>query len=100
MMWGYGAGYAGWLGWLIGTLLLALVVGIVVWLVVGRGRAAAGPPPAWPGQPPRPEPLDILRERFARGEITLEEFETAKHALGYPPGPPPPPAASGPPPAG
>ena len=26
-------------------------------------------------------PLDILKARFARGEITLEEFEKAKEAL-------------------
>jgi hypothetical protein len=39
------------------------------------------PPPA------RPEPLDILRERFARGDLTVDEFLTAKRALGYPDGP-------------
>ncbi len=98
MMWGYGMAY-GWVGWLVGTVLLALIVGLVVWLVVGRSHVPP-PPPAWPTQTPRPEPLDILRERFARGEITLEEFETAKRALGYPPGAPPPSSpVQGPPPA-
>ena len=100
MMWGYGAGY-GWFGWLMGTILLALIVGLVVWLVTARSHPPQGQAPMWPTQPPRPDPLDILRERFARGEITLEEFETAKRALGYPSGAPPQqPPAAGPPAAG
>jgi hypothetical protein len=39
---------------------------------------------------PRPEPLEILGERFARGDIILDESETAKRALGYPSSPTPP----------
>ncbi len=91
---GYGDHMAGvaWL-WGLGWLLL-IVIGIVlaVWAITtvvrgdrnGSSRSAGSPPPA-PGAPPRPEPLDILRERFARGEITQEEFETAKRVLGYGP---------------
>jgi uncharacterized membrane protein len=30
----------------------------------------------------RPTPNEILRERFARGEITAQEFEDAKKVLG------------------
>jgi uncharacterized membrane protein len=32
--------------------------------------------------PSRPTPNEILRERFARGEITAQEFEDAKKVLG------------------
>jgi hypothetical protein len=46
------------------------------------------------------EPLDILRERFARGDITLDEFETAKRALGYPSSLTPPPLGPSTPPLG
>ena len=57
-----------------------------------------GVQPAPPPMPPaRPEPLDILRERFARGDITLDDFETAKRALGYPSSPTPPPGPGLPP---
>lgn len=83
---------AAWL-WGLGWLLL-VVIGIVlaVWAITtvvrgdrhGSAGSAGSPPPA-PGAPPRPEPLDILRERFARGEITQEEFETARRVLGYGP---------------
>jgi uncharacterized membrane protein len=83
-----------------------LLVLLVVFMV--RYLARMNPPTnaPWPGSqvtpppvpPARSEPLDILRERFARGDITLDEFETAKRALGYPSSPAPP-AGPGTPPA-
>lgn len=30
----------------------------------------------------RPQPLDLFRKRFARGEIRTEQFEEAKRTLG------------------
>ena len=61
--------------WLI--LFLALVVGVVVLLVRGlSGSSGTGGPPA------AKTPLDILRERFARGEIDKEEFEERRRVLG------------------
>jgi hypothetical protein len=68
-----------------------------------ESTTSASLPTPWsaPLAPPppnaRPEPLDILRERFARGDITLDEFETAKRALGYPSSPPLPPGPGTPP---
>jgi uncharacterized membrane protein len=98
----------GWYGWDMGgggwvfPLLVLVLVGVVVYFIsreVALHRVTHQPPapPPSPGPcvapaPPRPEPLDILRERFARGDITLDEFETAKRALGYPSSQPPPPA--------
>jgi putative membrane protein len=52
-----------------GLVIAGLVLG-VRWLA-GQGRGA-----------PRDEALEILRQRYARGEITKEEFETRKRDLG------------------
>ena len=90
--------------WLLGVVLFLVLIVVLVVLAV-RYLIRTSPPThgSWPAQQagpppmsqPRPEPLDILRERFARGEITLEEFETAKRALGYPSSPTPPPPGPG-----
>jgi uncharacterized membrane protein len=95
--------------WLLGVVLFLVLIVVLVVLAV-RYLMRMNPPiqGPWPGQqaapppvpPARPEPLEILRERFARGEITLDEFETAKRALGYPSIPPSPPLGPGTPPTG
>ena len=75
----YGTGWGGGGFWmLIGLLLLVALVILVVWAVMHlsrTGRAAMH-------DPSRPTPNNILRERFARGEITAQEFEDAKKVLG------------------
>ena len=67
--------------WMIGGLLflIALIV-LVVWVVntlMKNDRGSRGSST----DPSRPTPTDVLRERFARGEITEEQFEQAKKAL-------------------
>jgi putative membrane protein len=54
---------------------------LVVWLVV-RGLIALERPRA--DGPRRPSPEEILRERFARGEIDREEFERSTALLRAP----------------
>ena len=103
MMYGWHGGGGGWLG----SILVLVLVGVIVYFIarevtLRRMGDRPGTTPS-PGShhvapPLRVEPLDILRERFARGEITVEEFETAKRALGYASGPVPPPAGPGAPP--
>jgi len=78
-MMGYGAdgGVFGWI-WMIGGLLVMIgVVVLIVWAISAMSRGGAS------REPERPRPLDILRERYARGEITQQEFEQAKKTLGY-----------------
>lgn len=104
---GLGMGAFGLL-WLVSAVLsVGLIVVLIILAVRYLNRMQPPTQGPWPGpqttpppaSPARPEPLEILRERFARGEITLDEFETAKRALGYPSAPPPPPGP-GTPPAG
>lgn len=75
-MMGWGGGWSGMIfGPLMMILVLALPVAAVVLLIrwLGGSRGSASP-----GQ----TPLDILRERYARGEIDKEEFEERRRTLG------------------
>jgi putative membrane protein len=65
---------------MIGGLLLMIgVIVLVVWAVMTITRSADRGTMQGPS---RPTPNDILRERFARGEISEQEFEQAKKVLG------------------
>lgn len=45
---------------------------------IRRARTGVSPPPS----PPVPEdPLDVIKMRFARGEITMQEYEEMKRSL-------------------
>jgi len=80
MMWG-----GGWFGMFFGLvsmfLLLVAVIGgfalVARWLGSPRHD---GHPPQHP--PSGRAPLDILKERYARGEIDKEEFEERRRVLG------------------
>lgn len=77
MMGGWGPmmgwGGFGWLGMLFGGVFWLAFLGLIVWGVM---RLTA----------PRPDrteetALEILKRRYARGEITRAEFEEARQAL-------------------
>ena len=78
MGYGWGEGLGGWLWMLGGLVLLIGIVVLVAWAMRGFNQPADGRSDT----SPRPDPTDILRERFARGEITEAEFEQAKRVLG------------------
>jgi putative membrane protein len=77
MGWGYGMGWLGTV--LMAAFWIAVIIGIVLlirWLVVSTGastRKAATDD----------SPLEILRRRYAQGEINREEFQEKKKDLGY-----------------
>ena len=75
MMWGNGWGW-----WVFGTLMMLAFWGGLVALVVfgirGWNRPREGSQPSG-----TPDAKAILEERFARGEISKEEFEERKQVL-------------------
>lgn len=66
----------GGLGWLI---IIGLAIFFIVFLV-RRGQAPNTPS----GIHDRETPLDVLKKRYARGEITREEFTAMKEDLDKP----------------
>jgi len=81
-MMGWGGGWYGMIfGPLFMILFLAVLVAVVVLLVRWLGGLSQRNYP--PHQsPPARTPLDILKERFARGEIDKAEFEDRRRVLG------------------
>jgi putative membrane protein len=71
---------AGWGYYLIGPLMWIVFIGLVVVLVVLVIRRLGGSG-HFPAMLLGKTPLEILRERFARGEIGKEEFEERRRLL-------------------
>jgi len=78
MMWG-----GGW-GMIFGPIFMILMLAALIAAVVLVARWIGGPwQHAAPHYPPLVRsPLDILKERFARGEIDKDEFEERRRVLG------------------
>lgn len=92
--WGWGGGY--WWSWLVMLLFWALLIGgvalVVAWLFrqgyIGGGHVAGSGPnkedsaekggSAISGGP---SALDILKQRYARGELTQEVYEQMKRDI-------------------
>ncbi len=74
--WGYYGGWGSWLGplfMLIFTVLVVIGLVLLIRYLVGQGRPAGG----GGGR----QPMDILKERYARGEITREQYERMRDDL-------------------
>ena len=73
----------GWHGWIFGPIMMIVFIAVAVVVVVllvrwlgGSGHGAVS------HAPPGKAPFEILRERFARGEIDKQEFEERRRVLG------------------
>ena len=81
-MWGY-CGDMGWGFGFFGSILMVIFWIIIIWAVVAFIKAAThhegrgGMYKNWGHD----RSLDILKERYAKGEITQEEFEKMKKIL-------------------
>jgi uncharacterized membrane protein len=76
------------LAWVLMILLFVLLVGLIVLLVTkwdgGRRAAVAGPAPLGPRT--GDDPQELVRLRYARGEIDRETFLQVSQDLAPPPG--------------
>lgn len=73
----------GWGHMLFGGLMMVLVLGAVIGLiaVVVRGLAGTGAPPPVRDRERGRSAVDILDERYARGEIDREEYQQRRQDL-------------------
>jgi putative membrane protein len=76
MWWGIHEGFGWWMvmGGLGMVLFWGAIIGLVVWgiLTLSRGRHDSGP---------IEDPAEIAGRRYARGEITREQFEEIRDTL-------------------
>jgi len=62
-----------WFGWIFWVIIIALII----WLLINQSsRNRQNYPP-----PQQESALDILKKRYARGEINKDEFEEKKKDL-------------------
>ena len=82
MMGGYGMmrGFYSPLGLILTLIFWALVIAAVVFFVLWLVRSAGGG--AVTLSHPHEAPLDILKVRYARGEISKEQFDEMRRDLG------------------
>ncbi|MDP2619954.1 MAG: SHOCT domain-containing protein [Hyphomicrobiales bacterium] len=65
---GFGGGLFMILWW---GLIIAAIVVLVQWIISSSPRGET-----------RPDSLEILKERYARGELSQEQFETMRREIG------------------
>ncbi|OGH80383.1 MAG: hypothetical protein A3I29_00860 [Candidatus Magasanikbacteria bacterium RIFCSPLOWO2_02_FULL_44_11] len=70
-------------GWLFMIVFLCIIIGVIVALVRGGfGKGMCGHNHDDDTHGRNKTPLDILKERYAKGEIDKKEFEERKKNLG------------------
>lgn len=85
---GYHMWDGGWHGMIFGPFFMLLLLAAVVVVVVLVLRWLGGPTAHHPQSHGAPHPaagktaLDILKERYARGEIDTQEYEERRRVLG------------------
>jgi len=70
MMYGWHGGWG--IFWMV--VFWGAILGVVVWAIAAAARRGSGGPPERTAR-------DILEERFARGEISKDEFEERRRVL-------------------
>ena len=83
--WNHGTAWEGWLMFVLMLLFVAAIIVAIVFLLRYLGQSSGGAPAA-AGAAPRPvnapeSPKDILRRRYAAGEVDREEYLQRLHDL-------------------
>ena len=76
-----GWGNSGWLWWMPMGLMMLLFWGVVIVALVLLARWLWTQDQVRAGAPPVETPLDVLKKRYARGEITKEDFDRIKQDI-------------------
>ncbi len=71
--WGWGLGFA--LPILLMVLFWGSIIALIIWIVARFTRREPE------GRGEKRKPMDFVQERYAKGEITQEEFEQLKKDL-------------------
>ena len=79
--WGFGWGGM-WFGWLMMIGFTVAVIVFIVWLVKLSAPATTPRADERGAERTTPNALDILQTRYARGEISKEEYLDARATLG------------------
>lgn len=64
-----------WFGWLLGIVIIVLVIWVVIQISNKNQQTNST------NMIGKESPLDILKKRYAKGEITKEQFEEMKNDL-------------------
>jgi putative membrane protein len=82
MMWGYDFGW-GWLMMSFGMVLGIALLVVLVWAVIRwvNNRTSTPIPPPLRGTQSGPTALEILQQRYARGEIDTATYEQMRERL-------------------
>lgn len=75
--WDYGAAPP-WYGMILGPIMMIIIVALIAIIIAGIWRAFSPEPQSGTSAK---SSLDILNDRFARGEIDRAEYEERRHLL-------------------
>jgi len=82
MMFGNGWNMTSGWGWIGMTVMLLVWFALLALLIYALSRAFWGPGRSTPtSRSDEDRAMSVLRERFARGEITQAEYDQARHVL-------------------
>lgn len=83
MMWGYSFSWGGMFLMTLGSVLSLALLGALVWAIIRwiNGKTANSTPLSTSTPPSGPSAIELLRQRYARGEIDTPTFEQMREQL-------------------